>query len=133
MHNTEKITWPKVSSFNIHMTLLRRLTVLSPQRPGFDPSPVHVEFVVDKLGLKQVSLWALFSPVSIIPWMLHTHSLARSLTHSFKHSFIQHQCYTNLGRDTIVNNAQHTAHTTDKFKLMNLVTTVLYLPSLKDG
>jgi hypothetical protein len=34
---------------------LRRLVAgLSPRRPGFDPGPVHVGFVVDKVALGQV-------------------------------------------------------------------------------
>ena len=36
---------------------LRRLVAgLSPRRPGFDPGPVHVRFVVDKVALGQVFL-----------------------------------------------------------------------------
>jgi hypothetical protein len=42
---------------------------------SFDPTSVHVGFVVDNVALGQVSLPVLpFSPVSIIPPMLHTHS-----------------------------------------------------------
>jgi len=40
---------------------------LSPHRSGFDPSSVHVRFVVDK-----VELILRLSPVSIIPSMLQT-------------------------------------------------------------
>jgi hypothetical protein len=47
---------------------MRLVTGLSPWRPGFDPSFVHVRFAVDKVTLR-------FSPVSIIPPMLHTHLL----------------------------------------------------------
>jgi hypothetical protein len=48
---------------------------LSPRRIGIDPRPVRVENLVDKLALGQVSLGVLlFSPVSIIPLLLHTHS-----------------------------------------------------------
>jgi hypothetical protein len=48
------------------------VTGLSPQRPGFNPGSVHVEFVVDKVALGQVFLRVLrFSPVSFIPPVLH--------------------------------------------------------------
>jgi hypothetical protein len=52
---------------------LRRLVAgLSPRRPGFDPSPVHVGFMVDKVALGQVSPRVLrFSPVNLIPPVLH--------------------------------------------------------------
>jgi hypothetical protein len=41
---------------------------------GFDPRPVHVRSVVDKVTLGQVFLQVLrFHPVSIIQPMLHTH------------------------------------------------------------
>jgi hypothetical protein len=50
------------------------VAVLSPSRPGFDPRPVCVRFVVDNEALGQVFLPVLqFSPVSIIPSMLHIH------------------------------------------------------------
>jgi len=50
---------------------------LSLWRPGFDPKPVHVEFMVDKVALGQVrNQEFLFSPVIIIAPMLHTHSSA---------------------------------------------------------
>ena len=40
---------------------------LSSQRPGFDPWPVHVRFVVDEVAKRQFSVPGLrFSPVSII-------------------------------------------------------------------
>jgi hypothetical protein len=42
--------------------------------PGFAPRSVHVRLVVDKAALGQVSLRVLlFSPVSIIPPLLHIH------------------------------------------------------------
>ena len=48
---------------------------LSLQRRGFNPRPVHVGFVVDRVAVGQFSLGLLlFSPVSIIPPLLHTHS-----------------------------------------------------------
>jgi hypothetical protein len=54
---------------------LKRLSAgLSPWRPGFAPESVHLGFVVDKVELAQVFLRVLrFSPVSIIPPLLHTH------------------------------------------------------------
>jgi hypothetical protein len=56
--------------YNVVMQLVAGI---SPQRPGFDPKWVYVTFVVDKVALGQVFLQALwFSPVNIIPSMLHT-------------------------------------------------------------
>jgi len=49
---------------------------LSLQRPGFDHGPLHVEVLVDKVGLIRGLLRVLrFSPVSVIPSMLHTQIL----------------------------------------------------------
>ena len=49
------------------------VAILSLQRHGFDPRPVHVGSVVDRVAVGQFSLGLLqFSPVSIIPSMLHT-------------------------------------------------------------
>jgi hypothetical protein len=46
---------------------------LSRWSPGFDPRPVHVRFVVDRLALRQVYIGVLrFYSVNIIPPMLHT-------------------------------------------------------------
>jgi hypothetical protein len=61
------------SNFTMAVPWLRRLVVgLSPRRPGFDPGPVHVKFVVDKVTLGQVLPRVLrFSPVSFIPPVLH--------------------------------------------------------------
>jgi hypothetical protein len=52
---------------------LRRLvTGLSLRRPGFDPGPVHVGFVVDKMAVGQVFPQVIrFSPVSFFPPLLH--------------------------------------------------------------
>jgi len=48
---------------------------LPPWRPGFDPGPVRVRFVVDKVALGQAVLRVLrFSPVIILP-IFHTHHL----------------------------------------------------------
>jgi hypothetical protein len=47
---------------------------LSPPRPGFNPSLVHMRFMVDAVALVKFYLRVLrLSPVSTIPWMLHTH------------------------------------------------------------
>jgi len=43
-------------------------------RPGFNPRPVHVEFVIDRVALGQVFLSASFSDVCIIPSMVDIHS-----------------------------------------------------------
>jgi hypothetical protein len=46
-----------------------------PRRPGFDPRSVIARFYVNKTAVGKVFLPALqFSPVNIIPPMLHTHS-----------------------------------------------------------
>jgi hypothetical protein len=50
------------------------VTGLSLQRAGFLPKSIHVGFVVDKVALGQVFLRVLrFSPVIIIPPLLHIH------------------------------------------------------------
>ena len=55
-------------------SLRRLVTGFSSRRPVFDPRPVDVRFVVDKMTLGQVFLQVLrFSPFSIIPPILHTH------------------------------------------------------------
>jgi hypothetical protein len=60
---------------------LRRLVAgLPPRRPGFDPGPDHVGFVVDKVALGQVFLRVLrFSPVSFIPPVLRYTEKLRKL------------------------------------------------------
>ena len=74
---------------------------ISPRRPGFVAISVHVSFLVDKVSLCQVYVPALrFSPVSIIPPMLHTHSFTYhprcimflSQYFSFPLSVSFHQC-----------------------------------------
>jgi hypothetical protein len=54
---------------------LKRLVAgLSPRRPGFAPGSIHVGFMVDSVALGQVFLRVLrFSPVNIIPPLLHIH------------------------------------------------------------
>lgn len=55
---------------------VRRLVAdLLPRRSGFDPRPVHVESIVEKVALVQFFLLVLFPPVSIILPLLHCHSL----------------------------------------------------------
>jgi hypothetical protein len=55
--------------------LSRLVTGLSLTTPRFAPNSVHVRFVVDKVALGLVFIPVHpFSPVSIIPQMLHTHS-----------------------------------------------------------
>jgi hypothetical protein len=47
---------------------------LSPQRMEFNPKPVYVEFVVDKMAVGQVFLQIFgFSPVSTIPPNFRAH------------------------------------------------------------
>jgi hypothetical protein len=57
---------------------LRRLVAgLSPRRPGFNPGPVHVGFMVDKVALGQVFLRVLrLSPVNLFPPVLHENGKA---------------------------------------------------------
>jgi hypothetical protein len=47
----------------------------SPRRPGFDPRPIRMSFVVEKITLRQVLLLVRvrrFFPFNIIPPVLHT-------------------------------------------------------------
>ena len=61
---------------------------LSSRRPEFDPGPVRVTFVVDKVTLGQVFLRILWVfPVNIFPKMLI------SFIHSFSIPEIQHSGY----------------------------------------
>jgi hypothetical protein len=47
---------------------------LSPRRPGFDPRPVHVGFVVEKVTQGQVLSQSTYvSPVSVIPLSVSFH------------------------------------------------------------
>lgn len=49
---------------------------LPPQVSGFNSRPIYVGSVVHKMTMEQVSLYVLhFSPVTIIPPVLQTHSL----------------------------------------------------------
>jgi hypothetical protein len=53
-----------------------RTVILLRRRSGFGHRPLHDWFVLDEVALGQSSVRTLlFSPVSIIPPMLHTHSL----------------------------------------------------------
>jgi len=59
------------------------VTSLSLWRPGFCPRPVDVEFVVDRVVLRQVFFLVLqFWPVIIIPPVLNTLSFIHSFIHS---------------------------------------------------
>jgi hypothetical protein len=54
---------------------MRSVAEISPLGTGFDSRSVHERFVMDKEALRRVSLPVLlFSPVSTIPPMFHTHS-----------------------------------------------------------
>jgi hypothetical protein len=59
----------------VHLLVFVSLTVgLREKRIGFDPRPVTVGFVVDKVALVQVSIPVLlFSSVTIIPPIFLTH------------------------------------------------------------
>jgi hypothetical protein len=87
--------WPKWHIYDescFHVTMLRNKPIpepatsylfgeamqcvfcLPPQRPPFDPRPVNVGFVMDKVTMWHVFFRSLqFSPVNVIPSMLHTH------------------------------------------------------------
>jgi hypothetical protein len=57
------------------LSLSQIVAILNKRGHGFDPRPAHVRFVVNKLALEKGFRPVLqFSPVSIIPPMLHTHS-----------------------------------------------------------
>jgi hypothetical protein len=62
--------------FSLFLVWFRRLGAnVSARRPGFDPTSVRVGFVMDKVALGQDFFCVLrFSPVSIIPPVLHTHT-----------------------------------------------------------
>ena len=50
--------------------------ICSIQRPGFDPTPLCLGFVVVNVVQRQVFIWVLWRcPVNIIPLMLHTLSI----------------------------------------------------------
>ena len=58
------------------MQWLRQLLAdVSLRRPGFDPRPVHVNFVMGKVALGQVFVIVVlrFPPVSVIPPVSRTH------------------------------------------------------------
>lgn len=55
---------------------------LSLRKPGFNPRPDHVRFVVDKVASGRVSLLVCrFSPFGVVPPVLHVHSFIHSLIH----------------------------------------------------
>jgi len=57
--------------FKVAMPWLRGIVVgLSPRRPPFGHRSLHMRFVVEIVALRQVLQ---FSPVSIVPPMLHNH------------------------------------------------------------
>jgi len=57
------------------MKIILKFDGLPPRGPGFDPRPVYVGFMVDKVSLGQIFLQVhLFSPVIIILPMLYTPS-----------------------------------------------------------
>jgi hypothetical protein len=65
------------------------------RRPGFEPGSVHVGFVMGKFSQVQVFLCVLlFSPVNIVPLLLHTHLL---LPHEVCDSSDQAAHYHTLG------------------------------------
>ena len=72
---TTRSKWLAHSSLQAVPMGLGRLAVgLSPRRPVFDPGPVHVRFMVDKVALGQGFLWVLrFCHVDNIPPMLRTY------------------------------------------------------------
>ena len=65
------IVW---TAFHLYITwVVPWLRWFSPRRPGFDPEPVHVEFVLDKLAQRQAFLRILrVSHVNVISSVLCT-------------------------------------------------------------
>jgi len=56
------------------LRLRRLVSSLTPQKPRFCPSPVHLLFVVDKVALEGGFLRVLrFPPVTAFPQMIHIH------------------------------------------------------------
>jgi hypothetical protein len=72
------ILWCLVVGTSVRLAVpnFRRLVAgFSPWSSGFAPRTVHMEFVLDKVAMGKFSLRVLqFSPVSIIPPLLHIHS-----------------------------------------------------------
>jgi hypothetical protein len=76
---TVKLLRQRYEQFNISLVVVHQYRLLpadfSPPRPGFASRLFHVGSVVGKVALGQVFLRVLrFSPVSIIPPLLHIHS-----------------------------------------------------------
>jgi hypothetical protein len=72
---TESYTWFwLILVFWGSAMVLAVVAALSPRRPGFDPRPVHVRFVVDELSLEQMFVQVFRGfPASGGPPMLNTH------------------------------------------------------------
>ena len=71
---TSLITTLRGDTHSLHRTGPRLVVGMSPRRPLFDPRPVSVEFMVDKLALAQDFLRVLrYSTVSFMPPVLRTH------------------------------------------------------------
>jgi hypothetical protein len=71
---------------------------LSPRRPGLNPRPVRVGFVVGKVALGQAFLRVLwFSSVSTIPPVLHIHLHLPPTLHNHRHR--QRPYVTHLKRE----------------------------------
>lgn len=60
--------------FRVDVNFGRLVASFTQRKLGFDPGPVYVRYVMDKGARGQVFLRALqFSPVTVIPQMLHSH------------------------------------------------------------
>ena len=71
------------------------ITSLSPWRPGFNPLPVHVEFVVDRMEVGQVP--APSTPICML-------AVSLRLRHSILiHTFIYDECHIIVAVDIIIN------------------------------
>jgi hypothetical protein len=94
------------------LILTGSVAVLLPRRPSFDPRPVHLGFVVDKVALGHVSFRVLrFPPVTVVPPMFHTRLLVTDIvasnlgcTLNCQYSCMMHRSATGA---TILQHATH--------------------------
>jgi hypothetical protein len=94
---------------------------LSPRRSEFAPGSNHVGFVGNKVALGQVFLRVLlFSPVSIIPPLLHTHlSAPHKVCYRSDQAAYYHTLGPKLGASSLT---RHVAGTEERSILFNLNT-----------
>ena len=84
------ILWRRIEDLNC---LNRSVDGLSPLRPVFHPRPIHVDLWWTKYHYNRFSFPVLqFSPVSIIPPMLHTHSFTYHPHYMFLSQYFSFPC-----------------------------------------